>query len=83
MFTKNNLIDLQADFQKFEDAARKLQNKNLADVAASAKGKIQQLSEHPDLELVSKDGETPYPQPAPVGDVPPPFVPPQSPPDQF
>lgn len=41
--------------KKLEARARDLQNKNLADVAASALGRVKQLMEHPDLALVSDD----------------------------
>jgi hypothetical protein len=37
-----------------EDRARKLKNQNLADIAASAHGKVKQLVDHPDAELVAE-----------------------------
>ncbi len=48
---KSNLEHVLGELKAVEDRARKLRNQNLADVATSARAKIQQLSEHPDLEL--------------------------------
>lgn len=54
---KNELkTDLQGFFDKLkalEERARKLANQNLADIAASAHGKIKQLIEHPDTHLMA------------------------------
>lgn len=54
--TKNDLLnglsDIHGKLSDLESEARKLQNQNLADIAASAKNKVQQLTEHPDLERI-------------------------------
>lgn len=41
--------------KELEARARKLQNQNLADIVTSARGRVQQLTEHADLELVGTD----------------------------
>lgn len=49
---------LQSTFdslKELEARARKLQNQNLADIAASAHGRVRQLMDHPDTELVGSD----------------------------
>lgn len=51
---KSNLEHVRSELKALEERARKLKNQNLADVAASAHGKVLQLSEHPDLELVDE-----------------------------
>jgi hypothetical protein len=51
---KNNLQNVFNNLKGVEDRARKLKNQNLADVATAARAKVQQLSEHPDLELVDE-----------------------------
>jgi hypothetical protein len=72
------------ELKALEDRARELKNQNLADVAASAHGKVRQLSEHPDLELLDEkppaglfdpkapaDDEPTPPAPAPTTGAPP------------
>jgi hypothetical protein len=51
---KNDLQQLFNKLKGVEERARKLKNQNLADIAASAHGKVKQLSDHPDLELVDE-----------------------------
>lgn len=56
MDTNELKTDLQGFADKlkaFEERARKLVNQNLADIAASAHGKIKQLIDHPDTHLVA------------------------------
>lgn len=55
------MSDLKANLQHVFDVlkgvetrARGLKNQNLADIAASAHGRIHQLVNHPDLELVDE-----------------------------
>ena len=62
------MSDLKSGLQKvfnelkgLEERARKLKNQNLADVATSARAKVQQLSEHPDLELVDERKDQAHP----------------------
>lgn len=52
---KKALSSTQDGLADLEKKARELKNQNLADVAASALGRIKQLIEHPDLVLVSDD----------------------------
>lgn len=52
---KNALNDIMKHLEELEAAARKLVNQNFADIAATAKGRVQQLCEHPDLELAHKE----------------------------
>lgn len=59
---KNSLTDMHTHLAGLEAEARKLQNQNLADVVKSAMGKVQQLSEHPDLERVT-EGDPSYEAP--------------------
>lgn len=49
---KNELEQLFDKLKGLEERARKLKNQNLADIATSARAKVQQLSEHADLALV-------------------------------
>lgn len=49
---KGGLASVRERLAELETEARKLENKNFADIAASAKGKVHQLTEHPDLERV-------------------------------
>lgn len=53
---KNKLNDILEHLEELEAAARKLVNQNFADIVKSAKGRVQQLTEHPDLEAVHKEG---------------------------
>ncbi len=46
---KSNLEGVLGNLKALEERARGLKNQNLADVATSARAKVQQLSEHPDL----------------------------------
>ncbi len=46
-----NILD---ELKDMEDRARKLKNQNLADVIASAHGKVRQISEHPDVGLLDE-----------------------------
>jgi hypothetical protein len=59
---KNAIQDFLNKMKALEERARKLKNQNLADVAASAYGRIKQLGDHADLHLVdeNKDQQT-YP----------------------
>lgn len=49
--------------KELEERARKLQNQNLADIAKSAWGRVEQLLGHADIELVGTDAPD---QPRPV-----------------
>jgi hypothetical protein len=51
---KNSLQRVFNELKGLEERARKLQNQNLADIATSARGRIKQLCDHPDLELVDE-----------------------------
>jgi hypothetical protein len=70
-----NAIQHMVDVLKgLEERARKLQNQNLADVAAAAHGRVAQLTEHADLHLVdeqkdqqAKPDGTPKDQPSASG----------------
>jgi|ERR1700719_2599473 len=44
-----------------EERARKLKNQNLADIAASAHGRVKQLIDHPDTELVDERKDQAHP----------------------
>lgn len=50
---KSSLQHIFDELKALEERARKLKNQNLADIALSAHSRIKQLSDHPDLELVS------------------------------
>lgn len=50
---KSGIADMHGKLADLEAEARKLQNQNLADIVASAKNKLQQLGDHPDLEHVA------------------------------
>lgn len=52
---KNGLANVHDRLGELETRARKLQNQNFADIVAGAKGRVQQLMEHPDLENVADD----------------------------
>ena len=54
---KNAILEMRDKLAGLETEARKLQNQNFADIVASAKGKLHQLTEHPDLDLIGKDTE--------------------------
>lgn len=41
--------------KQIEDRARNFANQNLADIAAAARGRLQQLRDHPDLDLLHDD----------------------------
>lgn len=60
---KNDLQQLFDKLKGLETRARGLKNQNLADIAASAHGRIHQLVNHPDLELVDEKKD-----PAPEGE---------------
>lgn len=55
MDLKRELSSLTDRLDELEAAARKLRNQNYADVVKSAKGRVQQLADHPDLHLVQKE----------------------------
>ncbi len=48
------LQDVVNKLKGLETRARGLKNQNLADIAASAHGRVAQLSDHPDLDLVDE-----------------------------
>ncbi len=50
MDLKDALSHIGAQLGELETAARTLTNQNLADVIASARGKLAQAAEHPDIE---------------------------------
>lgn len=58
---KNELQDTLNKLNGLVERARHLKNQNLADVAASAHGKVKQLSDHPDLELVEDRKDQAHP----------------------
>jgi hypothetical protein len=58
---KNNLQNVLNGLKGLEERARGLKNQNLADIAASAHGKVKQLSEHPDLELADERKDQAHP----------------------
>jgi hypothetical protein len=51
---KNDLQQLFDKLKGVETRARGLKNQNLADIAASAHGRVKQMLDHPDLELVDE-----------------------------
>lgn len=51
---KASIEQLHRSLGELEDAARKLPNQNAADLIKSARGRIAQLVEHPDLEAVGE-----------------------------
>ncbi len=51
---KSALQDVVNKLKGLETRARGLKNQNLADIVASAHGRVVQLSDHPDLELVDE-----------------------------
>lgn len=54
---KKGLVNTQAELAKIEEAARKLQNQNYADIVASARRRITQMLEHHDLDAVHAEME--------------------------
>src|ERR1700730_8452673 len=58
---KNSLQNVMNNLKGLEERARKLKNQNLADVAASAHGKVKQLGDHPDLDLVDERKDQAHP----------------------
>jgi hypothetical protein len=58
---RNGLQKILNELDGLVVRARKLKNQNLADIAASAHGKIKQLSEHPDLELADDRKDQAHP----------------------
>jgi len=58
---KNKLQSFFGELKGLEDRARKLKNQNLADIAASAHGRVKQLCDHPDLELVDERKDQAHP----------------------
>lgn len=49
---KEQLKGFAARLEELESHARKLTNQNFADIVASAKGRVLQLTMHPDVEAV-------------------------------
>jgi hypothetical protein len=58
---KNDLQQLFDKLKGLEERARKLKNQNLADIAASAHGRVKQLCDHPDLALVDDRKDQAHP----------------------
>lgn len=54
MDLKSNLSGLLENFKDLEAKARELPNQNFADIVKSTSGKVSQLLDHPDLELVNE-----------------------------
>lgn len=52
---KTDLLKIRDMLKELEDRARKLKNQNLADIAASAHGRVKQLLDHPDTDLVADE----------------------------
>jgi hypothetical protein len=50
MSLKQAIEKMHADLDALEVSARKLQNQNFADVVRSAKGRVHQITEHPDFD---------------------------------
>lgn len=50
---KDHILKLHAHLGELHDAADKLENKNFRDIVASARARLAQLSEHPDLDKVA------------------------------
>lgn len=51
---KPSIEHLHRSLGELEDAARKLPNQNAADLIKSARGRIAQFMEHPDLDAVGE-----------------------------
>ena len=58
---KNELSNIVKRLEALEAPARKLQNKNLADIAVAARGSVMKLIAHPDLHLVEDEEKEPLP----------------------
>jgi hypothetical protein len=58
---KNELSHVFDLLKGVETRARGLKNQNLADIAASAHGKVKQLIDHPDTELVEERKDQAHP----------------------
>lgn len=56
---KSELSGIFNKLKGMEERARKLKNQNLADIIASAKGRVQQLRDHPDTELIADRKDPP------------------------
>ncbi len=63
---KSKFESLSNELKGLEDRARKLKNQNLADIATSARAKVQQLSEHPDLGLLDEKKDAEFDPKAPT-----------------
>lgn len=58
---KNRIQAMVDELKGLETRARGLKNQNLADIAATAHGKVKQLTEHADLELVADRKDQAHP----------------------
>jgi hypothetical protein len=58
---KNDLQHIFDVLKGIETRARGLKNQNLADIAASAHGRVKQLIDHPDTELVEERKDQAHP----------------------
>jgi hypothetical protein len=58
---KNDLQHIFDVLKGIETRARGLKNQNLADIAASAHGRVKQLLDHPDTELVEERKDQAHP----------------------
>lgn len=58
---RSNLQRVFNELKGVEERARGLKNQNLADIATSARAKVQQLSEHADLDLVDDRKDQAHP----------------------
>jgi hypothetical protein len=54
MTLKTDLEHTIANLTGLEDAARTLKNQNFADIVLSARGRLSQLTEHPDIDTVQR-----------------------------
>ena len=64
---KNSIQHVLGELKGLETRARKLKNQNLADIVTSARARVEQLSGHPDLDLVDeKKDQTAHPDGTPV-----------------
>lgn len=55
MELKKRIGELVQRLNELEAGARRLRNQNFADVVKSAKGRVQQLVDHPDVQLVENE----------------------------
>lgn len=62
MDLKDGLGRMHSALSEVEEAARKLQNQNFADIVQMAKRRVEQLVEHPDVDLVHKELEGEHPR---------------------